>query len=59
MSGNRFGIQLAAYSFDVQHGARGSINHETVIDKNITKRGWQVELTLRYSFQFGKVKKNY
>ena len=59
MGGNRFGIQLAAYTFDKQQATKGTVNGEVIADKNITKQGWQVELTLRYSFQFGKVKKNY
>lgn len=59
MSGNRFGIQLAAYTYDKQQATKGTINGEVVANDNITKQGWQVELTLRYSFQFGKTKKNY
>lgn len=59
MSGNRFGIQLAAYTYDVQHATSGKVNGEVVADKNIVKQGWQIELTLSYRFQFGKTKKNY
>ncbi len=59
MSGHRFGIQAAAYTYDTQHQAVGKVNGETVVDKNSLKQGWQVEITLRYSFQFGKTKKNY
>ncbi len=59
MGGNRFGVQLAAYTYDVQHATSGKVNGEVVADKNIIKQGWQVELTLSYRFQFGKTKKNY
>lgn len=59
MGGNRFGIQLAAYTYDVQKATSGIVNGEQVVNDNITKQGWQVELTLRYSFQFGKTKRNY
>lgn len=59
MSGHRFGIQLAAYTYDKQQATKGTVNGDVVADKNFNKQGWQVELTLRYSFQFGKVKKNY
>ena len=59
MGGNRFGIQVAAYTYDVQKATSGIVNGEQVVNDNITKQGWQVELTLRYSFQFGKTKRNY
>ena len=59
MSGNRFGVQLAAYTYDVQHATSGKVNGEVVADKNVLKQGWQVERTLSYRFQFGKTKKNY
>lgn len=59
MGGNRIGLQLAAYTYDVRQDAYGTVNGEQVLNKDITKQGWQVELTLRYSFQFGKKKQNF
>ncbi len=58
LGGNRVGVQLAAYTYDMQQGAYGTIDGVPVIDADDNSQGWRIELSVRYCFQFGKTKSN-
>lgn len=59
MSGSRFGVQLAAYTYDRQMNASGQVNGTPTTQLNSNKQGWQFEVTVSYKFVFHKKARNY